>query len=122
MKSSLSRILPLALLLLFAGSARAQNEVYVVMHIDTIPSSTNGPTAVELLRQWESATRKEPGCARFEVLQQSDRANHFAVVGVWKDQKAFDDHEAAEHTRKFRERIQPILGSPFDERLHRLLP
>jgi quinol monooxygenase YgiN len=39
-------------------------------------------------------------------------------VEVWESQKAFEGHESAEHTKKLREKIQPMLGSPFDERLH----
>jgi hypothetical protein len=27
-------------------------------------------------------------------------------------------HEGAAHTKKFREQIDPMLGSPYDERLH----
>jgi quinol monooxygenase YgiN len=110
--------------LIFAGMVYAQQDaVYVVTHVDTIPNSApaGSPTAAEVLKQFAAATAKEPGCIRFEVLQQSDRGNHFAIVGVWRNQKAFDDHEAAAHTRAFREKIQPMMGSPFDERLHHLL-
>ena len=102
--------------------ARAQGEMYVVTHIDTIPdTSGKAPTAAQLLRQLAADTAKEPGCVRFEVLQQADRENHFTVIGVWKDEKSFHDHEAAAHTKRFRDAIQPMLGSPFDERLHHLL-
>ena len=122
MKPIVTRLLILFLALFFAGAVHAQNELYVVMHIDTAPPpSATGPTAAQLLRQWAAETSKEAGCVRFEVLQQADRGNHFAVVGVWKDRAAFDEHEAAAYTRKFRELIQPMLGSPFDERLHHLL-
>jgi quinol monooxygenase YgiN len=121
---SISGFSVLAIVLAFAGLAAAQQEaVYVVSHIDTIPNSApaGSPTAAELLKVLAAATTKETGCIRFEVLQQPDRTNHFTLVGVWRNQKAFDDHEAAAHTRQFRQKIQPMLGSPFDERLHRLL-
>ena len=122
MKSVIFRLLIVLLSLTSAATVRAQGRVYVVTHIDTIPSPpATGPTAEQMLRQWAAATSKEPGCLRFEVLQQSGHANHFAVVGVWKDQAAFDEHEAAAHTRKFRELLQPLLGSPFDECFHHLL-
>ena len=32
-----------------------------------------------------------------------------------------DEHVAAAHTRQFRQQIDPMLGSPYDERLHLLL-
>jgi quinol monooxygenase YgiN len=118
------RFAALALAMAFAGLSYAQQEaVYAVMHVDTTPNSApaGSPGAAELLKEYAAATVKEPGCIRFEVYQQAGRANHFAVVGVWRNQKAYDDHEAAAHTKAFREKIQPQMGSPFDERLHLLL-
>jgi len=35
-----------------------------------------------------------------------------------KNRQALEAHEAAAHTKKFREQIDPLLGSPYDERLH----
>jgi quinol monooxygenase YgiN len=58
---------------------------------------------------------------RFEVLQQ-DRPNHFTIIEVWQSKEAFDAHTASEHTKRFREKLAPRLGSPFDERLHNLVP
>jgi quinol monooxygenase YgiN len=40
---------------------------------------------------------------------------------VWENRAAFDAHLEAEHTREFRGKLQPMLGSPFDERLHVML-
>jgi quinol monooxygenase YgiN len=51
-----------------------------------------------------------------------NRLNHFTIVEVWPTKEAFEAHTAAEHTRRFREKLAPRLGSPFDERLHSLLP
>lgn len=124
MRFRLSQLSALCMALIFAGMVYAQQDaIYAVAHIDTIPNSAppGTPPAAELLKELAAATVKEPGCIRFEVLQQADKANHFTTVGVWRNQKAFDEHEAAAHTRAFREKIQPMMGSPFDERLHRLL-
>jgi quinol monooxygenase YgiN len=43
------------------------------------------------------------------------------ILSVWNSQADFDAYTAAVHTRAFREKIQPSLGSPFDERLHEIL-
>lgn len=122
MKLMLRQVLLLTVVCCCVSAIHGQDEVYVVTHIDTVrPPAATAPTPDELLKQFAAETRKEAGCIRFEVLQQADRANHFTVIGVFKDQKSYDEHEAATHTRKFREQIQPMLGSPFDERLHRRL-
>jgi quinol monooxygenase YgiN len=93
--------------------------VYVVTHVDVAPTGLG--QAEGILRKFAADSRKMPGCVRFELLQQSDRNNHFALVEVWQDQAAFDAFTAADQTRQFRTQIQPLLGSPFDERLHHLL-
>jgi quinol monooxygenase YgiN len=74
------------------------------------------------LRQFSSDSQKDRGVVRFELLIQEGRLNHFTILEVWQTHDAFEAHSSAEHTKRFREKIQPMLGSPFDERLHSLLP
>jgi quinol monooxygenase YgiN len=109
----------LVLSLLAASVARAQGPVYVITHIDLMPAGV--PAGVPLLRQFAAATLKEQNCVRFEVLQQDGRPNHLTLVGIWKDQKAFDAHDSAAYTKVLREKMQPLIGSPWDERLHRIV-
>ncbi len=59
---------------------------------------------------------------RILVLQQDGRPNHFTLLEEWRAQADYDTHLGAAHTRHFREALQPMLGSPFDERLHTELP
>ena len=55
---------------------------------------------------------------RFEILQRTAPSNQFAIVSIWKDQKAYDAHVAAAHTKDFREKIKPHLISAIDDRVH----
>jgi quinol monooxygenase YgiN len=97
--------------------AQAQDAaVYVVNYIDVAPA--NRGAAVNLLRQLAAASRKDEGNSRFEILQRTAPANQFAVVSTWKDQKAYDAHVAAAHTKEFREKIKPLLISAIDDRTH----
>jgi quinol monooxygenase YgiN len=100
--------------------ARSGKSVYVVTHVDVTPNFIADTT--KLLRELAAESRKDPGVVRFEVLQQDSRANHYTIVEVWQTRQAFEAHSAAEHTKHYREKLQPMLGSPFDERLHVLLP
>lgn len=122
-----SRVLQLlfaALFLLsFTAASHAQNasdKLYVVTHVDLTPNNTEEGT--KLLQQFAADSRHDPGVVRFELLEDNARHNHFTFVEVWENSKAFDGHEAAEHTKNFREKLQPMLGSPFDERLHHIMP
>ena len=72
-----------------------------------------------MLTRLAEASRKEQGCLRFDVLQHTMRANHFTVIEVWENQKALDAHAAAVHTKQYRDALQPMSGSPLDERVYK---
>ena len=113
-------VLTVVLMASAASLAYAQQEpVYVVTHIDLLPNGVNPGLAA--MKQLAAETTKEKDCVRFEVMQQDGRPNHFTVVGVWKDRKAFETHDAAPYVKEFREKLQPFIGSPWDERLHKLI-
>jgi quinol monooxygenase YgiN len=54
-------------------------------------------------------------------LQGATRLNHFTIVETWQNQKAFDAHATAAHTRQFRDTVNPVLGSPMDQRLFKVV-
>jgi quinol monooxygenase YgiN len=100
--------------------AQAQDPVYVVTHIDLMPNGV--PAGIPAMKQFVAESLKmEKECVRFEILQQDGRPNHLTLVGIWKDRKAFDAHDSAPYTKEFREKMQPLIGSPWDERLHQLI-
>jgi quinol monooxygenase YgiN len=89
--------------------------IHVVAHVDTVGQAD----APGLLNRLAEASRREQGCLRFDVLQHTMRANHFTVVEIWENQKALDAHAAAPHTKQYRDALQPVSGSPLDERLYK---
>jgi quinol monooxygenase YgiN len=91
--------------------------IVVVTHVDVPPPFKD--TTVPLLQQLAEASRKDAGNQRFEVQQQGNRPNHFTVVEQWADQKAYDGHVMAAHTRQFRDKLGPMSGALYDERLYR---
>ena len=92
-------------------------ELFVVTHVDVPPPFKD--TTVPLLQQLAEASRKDAGNLRFEVQQQGNRPNHFTVVEQWADQKTYDAHVMAAHTRQFRDKLGPMSGALYDERLYR---
>ena len=90
--------------------------VYVVAHVDI---GGGGPSdAPGLLRRLAEESRRDEGCLRFDVLQHAMRLNHFTVIEAWRNQAALDAHAATPHTKAYRDALQPISGSPLDERLY----
>jgi quinol monooxygenase YgiN len=93
--------------------------VVVATHVDVPPPFKD--TVEPMLQQLSEASRKESGNLRFEVGQQANRPNHFTVVELWADQGAYEAHVAAAHTRQFRDKLGPMVGALYDERLYKPL-
>jgi quinol monooxygenase YgiN len=112
------RILTLLAWAVLAAWAQQQpaKQLYVVTYIDVFPNFA-ADTSKALL-QFAADSRKDPGSVRFEVMRDVERTNHFTVVEVWASRQAYEAHLGLAHTKQFREKIQPGLGSPFDERLY----
>jgi len=91
--------------------------VYVISHVDVTPN----PQVPVLLRQLAEASRKEAGNLRFDVLLHTMRSNHFTVIEAWRNQQALDAHVSAPHTKQYRDTLQPLTGSPLDERTFRIV-
>jgi quinol monooxygenase YgiN len=94
----------------------SRDAIWVVTHVD-VPPPSKDQTIAEL-KTLTDASRKDAGNLMFEVVQQSNRQNHFTVIEVWQDHKAFDAHAVAEHTRRFRTNLGAMLGAPHDDRVY----
>jgi len=95
-------------------SAQNATPVFAIAYIEIKPSSTE--QAAGLLRAYAEESQAESGNHRFQVLQRTGRPNHFAILDAWDDQQALNDHAAATHTRVFRNSLEALLYSPYDER------
>ena len=57
----------------------------------------------EMLLNAKGANEDEPGCLRFDVVQDSQDANTLHLYEVYKDEAAFKDHQASPHYKRFGE-------------------
>ena len=95
--------------------------LYVATFVDLMPQHTAAGT--KAIQQYVADSRKDPGSVRMEAIAQvGGRENHLVIYEVWRDQQAFDAHEATANTKDFRTRLLPLIGAPFDQRLHHLVP
>ena len=106
---------------LTSSAASNSKQIYAVTHVDIAGQGPRLAEVVTLIKEFAVDSQKDPGVVRFEVLQQDGHPNHFTIFEVWQSRQAFEAHLAAPHTKAFREKLQPMLGSPFREGLHRLL-
>jgi len=102
-----------------APVAAAKGSIYAITHVDVTPATKDD--CIAMLKKLAEETRKDPNSERFEAWQQNNRANHFTVTEIWKDRPAIDGHIVAASTRDFREKLGPMSGALYDERLYQSL-
>jgi quinol monooxygenase YgiN len=103
-----------------APPAQPAGPVHVVTFVDITPN--NRVAGTDLCKQYVADTQKDTGAVRVELMAQTNRPNHLVIYQVWQNQAAFERHEAAQHTKDFRAKMLPMLGSPFDQRPHYVVP
>jgi len=97
----------------------AGDAVYVVTHVDVIPPRRED--AVVALKILGEATRAAEGNVRYEVVQQTNRPNHFTVVETWRSKQAYDANSMSAHQREFRDKLAQMTGALYDERQYQAL-
>ena len=58
------------------------------------------------------ASRREPGIARFDVLQRKDDATRFVLLEVYRDAQAPAAHKETAHYLAWRDAVAPLMASP----------
>lgn len=96
------------------AQAPDNKSVYVVTYIEVMPSAEK--EVANLLRRVASASRKETGNLRFDVLQQIDRRDQFAILETWTDAKAFEAHGSATPMKQFQDELNPLRIAFYDQR------
>jgi quinol monooxygenase YgiN len=95
------------------ASRTSRDTVYVITHVDASPQ----PQLPMMLLRLAEDSRRDDGNLRFDIIQHTQRANHYTIIEAWRDRKSLDAHTAALHTKQYREEFAPMAGSPLDERV-----
>src|SRR5580658_9808546 len=79
----------LAVLSSFSGRALAQSvqQQFVVTYVEFKPADANAGT--QMLEELAANAKASSGVVNFDVLQQIDRPNFFALFEVWNTTQAF---------------------------------
>ena len=74
---------------------------------------------IESVEAFKSATienavnsRKEPGIARFDVIQQIDDPTRFILVEAYRDDEAPARHKETDHYQLWRDTVAPMMAEP----------
>jgi quinol monooxygenase YgiN len=88
-----------------------------LVHVDI--GMRSGLEAVEeALRSLVAGSASNTGTIELVALKDERRPNHFEVVGRFSSEAAYHAHQVGEPNLAFRRSIGPILGSPYEDRLH----
>jgi quinol monooxygenase YgiN len=96
------------------AQAPAGQRTYVVTYIEVTPSAVGAAQAA--LKQAAASSRKESGSLRYETLEEVARPDHFAILEVWRDARAFADHNGGAAMHDLREALKPVQTGPLDQR------
>ncbi len=58
------------------------------------------------------ASRREPGIARFDVMQQTDDPTHFVLVEAYRTATAPAEHKETAHYAAWRDAVAPMMAEP----------
>jgi quinol monooxygenase YgiN len=67
----------------------------------------------------EHSENDEPGCLRFDVIQDRDDPNRFYYYEVYRDEAALEAHRQTPHFKAYSEAVQPWLAASPERRFGR---
>jgi quinol monooxygenase YgiN len=108
-------LLVVAVLCSIAGAAWAQVDQtqYAVVYVEFKPADARaGRRVLEDLAAHALAS----GATRFDVLQQVDRPNFFALFEIWDTGDLYAAFKALPATQTVVDELTPLLDAPLDER------
>jgi quinol monooxygenase YgiN len=82
----------------------------VHVHVRVKPGSIEAFKAATLANATESL--KEPGVARFDVVQQSEDPTKFVLVEVYRDAAAAAAHKETAHYPVWRDTVASMMAEP----------
>jgi quinol monooxygenase YgiN len=102
-----------------ALAALDAKSMIVITHVDIAPATKDQGLAV--VRTLDAASKQEPGDRAYDMVMQTNRANHISLIEVWKNQASLLAHQAEKSTIAFRANVLPLSGAPYDTRVYRAI-
>jgi len=85
--------------------AQSEPQQFVVVYVEFKPA--NERTGGDVLQQLDAHAEDSAGFIRFDVLQQTDRPNFFALFEVWSDAQTFEDFQNSSETQAILAQLTP---------------
>jgi len=82
----------------------------VMVHVTVKPDRIEDFRAATIANAQKSV--KEPGVARFDVLQDRDQKNRFVLVEVYRTDQDPARHKETDHYQVWRDAVEPMMAEP----------
>ena len=90
----------------------------VVLHVTVQVKPEHVSEFLEVVRHdAEHSEKDEPGCLRFDVIQDKDDPNRFYFYEVYQDEAALETHRQTAHFKLYFEKSRSLLTAPPERRI-----
>ncbi len=85
----------------------------LVLHVSVQVKPEHVSEFLEVVRHdAEHSERDEPGCLRFDVIQDREDPNRFYFYEIYRNDEALEAHRQTPHFKLYAEKVQPWLAAP----------
>ena len=88
----------------------------IIVHVQAHVKSDRVRDFAEATRKNASNSVKEPGCARFDVVQDREDPTRFVLVEVYRDAQAVASHKETAHYQAWRDAVADMMAEPRTSR------
>jgi autoinducer 2-degrading protein len=82
----------------------------VFVHANVLPEAVEAFRAASLTNA--AASSREPGCVRFDVVQESADPTRFVLIEVYRGQEGAAAHKQTAHYQTWRDTVAPLMAAP----------
>jgi quinol monooxygenase YgiN len=82
----------------------------VFVHVHVLPEAVEAFCTASLANA--AASVREPGCVRFDVVQESGDATRFLLIEVYRGQAGAAAHKQTAHYQTWRDAVAPMMAEP----------
>ena len=90
----------------------------VVLHVTVQVKPEHVKEFLDVVRyDAEHSEKDEPGCLRFDVIQDKDDPNRFYFYEVYRDEAALEAHRQTPHFKHYFEKSRSLMAVPPERRI-----
>jgi quinol monooxygenase YgiN len=91
-------------------SSMSDSYLAVVIYVHVLPDSVEAFRAASLANA--TASLREPGVVRFDVMQESADPRRFVLFEVYRGQEGAAAHKQTAHYQTWRDTVAPMMAEP----------